>query len=514
MIGKTADGWRGWRRRVLALGLLAAIGCDAGDDGSRRVPTPTLTATATAAVTVPPSATASATATATTVPSSTATPTVTVTPTATLSASATPTGTPTVIAVSTVNAAPTSAPAGRELPDRMTVRVTDGSGAGRPGIEVEFAVIAGGGTVEPQRITTAADGTASAAWTLGVVPVQNRLRARAVGQTVRFTTRATIDEPYAASPFGNVHDFMTEQGLAGSTEDLAFEGGRFVLGIPGGLLQVDPQGVTSQIPLTGDPLVSALGVAFDQSGNLWVADSMGHALRKVSPEGVVTTEVTDDGTNPLRSPNYVAIDVKGRVYLSDPCLGELLRYDPATDAVDAVLRFDLPGEGGPNGFAFDETGEKLYIATENTLLFCGSEGVGLTDELAGLFVAGVSDEGFGERTAIATRVAIFGDGVALDREGNVYVIFDTQANLMLQESAVWVLPSGEEQIVKFLSATDRVFANLAFGRGDFGNTNLYISLLTIPSLIPPESRGLNRFDTGIRGLRVPPLPPEEESRAD
>lgn len=503
---------RGYRARVLVLVLLAVIGCDAGDDGSRRAPTATLTATATAAATatltftVPPSATA--TPSATTAASATVTPTVTVTATATPSASATPTSTPTVITVSTVNAAPTSAPAARELPDRMTVRVTDGTGAGRPDIEVEFAVIAGGGTVEPQRITTAADGTASAAWTLGVVPVQNRLRARAVGQTVRFTTRATIDAPYAAEPFGNVHDFMTQQGLTGSTEDLAFEGGRFVLGIPGGLLQVDPQGMTSQIPLTGDPLVSALGVAFDQSGNLWVADSMGHALRKVSPEGVVTTELTDDGTNPLRSPNYVAIDVKGRVYLSDPCLGELLRYDPATDTVDAILRFDLPSEGGPNGFAFDETGENLYIATENTFLFCASEGVGLTDEIAGLFVADVSDDGFGERRAIATRVAIFGDGVAVDRDGNVYVIFDTQMNLMLQESAVWVLPNAEEQIVKFLSATDRVFANLAFGRGNFGNTNLYISLLTIPNLVPPESRGLNRFETGIRGLRVPPLPDE------
>jgi sugar lactone lactonase YvrE len=236
---------------------------------------------------------------------------------------------------------------------------------------------------------------------------------------------------------------------------------------------------------------------------------MGHALHKVSPDGVVTTELTDDGTQPLRSPNYIAIDVNGRVYLSDSCLGELLRYDPATDSVASILNFDLPTEGGPNGFAFDETGEKLYITTQNTLLFCGTEGVGLTDEIAGLFVADVSDEGFGERRAIATGVGLFGDGVALDRDGNVYAIFDTQDNLMLQESAVWVLPNGEDQIVKFLSATDRVFANLAFGRGDFGPTNLYISLLTIPNLIPPESRGLNRFDTGIRGLRVPPLPDEE-----
>jgi sugar lactone lactonase YvrE len=410
-----------------------------------------------------------------------------------------------------VNAAPASAPAARELEERMLVRLIDGSGAGLAGVEVEFAVVAGGGTVEPQTIRTAEDGTASAAWTLGRVPVDNRLRVRAAGASVRFTTRATLDAPYGAERFGDVHEFMTAQEIEGSTEDLAFEGGRFVLGVPGGLLQVDAQGVTSAIPLSGDPLVGPLGVAFDQNGDLWVADSAGHALRKVSPAGEVTTVLTDDGTVPLRSPNYVAIDTAGRVYLSDPCLGELLRYDPATDAVDAVLRFDLPNEGGPNGFALSENGRRLYIATENTFLFCLHEDVGLTDEIAGLFSVELSDEGFGERRDIATRMAIFGDGVALDREGNVYVIFDTQRDLMLEESAVWVLPDGDEQLVKFLSATDRVFANLAFGRGDFGNTNLYISLLTIPNLIPPDSRGLNRFDTGIRGLRVPPLPEETAS---
>jgi sugar lactone lactonase YvrE len=520
------EGRTGFPRRVVGRLIVAFIvvqaGCGGDDDGSRqRTPSPTSTptrtvtpvssSTPTSTATLRPSATP--TSSPSVVPSATLTPSVTVTATVTSSPSPTPSDTPSVVILSMVNDAPASAPAAARLADPLTVRVTNGAGAPLAGVEVEFSVRRGGGSVEPESVATAEDGTASAAWTLGVVPVNNRLRARAAGERVLFNTRATLDAPYAAEAFGNVQEFMTEQGITGSTEDLALQGGRFVLGIPGGLLQVDAQGVTSALALTGDALVSALGVAFDQNDDLWVADSMGHALRKVSPAGEATTVLTDDGTNPLRAPNYVAIDAAGRVYLSDPCRGELLRYDPASGTVDAILRFDLPTEGGPNGFAFDESGERLYVATENTFLFCLSEGVGLTDEIAGLFSVEVSDAGFGERQDLATGMAIFGDGVAADREGNVYVIFDTQADLMLEESAVWVLPSGETELVKFLSASDRVFANLAFGRSDFGNQTLYLSLLTIPNLIPPESRGLNRFETGIRGVRVPPLaeqPPEEE----
>lgn len=521
-MGELRNEWRigWWNRRVVLLILLSCAliqsGCGGDDDGSGQgaptatrtvtgtenpieTDTPTPTGTESSTVVVPPSATPTRS------PSAPPSETPTRAPTVTSTSSPTPTETPSVVILTVVDEVPASAPAATTLAEPVTVRVTNFAGAPLANVEVEFSVRRGGGSVEPEILQTSEDGTASAAWTLGVAPVNNRLRIRAAGEAVRINTLATLDTPYMAESFGDVHEFMTEQGIEGSTEDLAFQGGRFVLGVPGGLLQVDADGVTSAIELSGDPLVNPLGVAFDQNDDLWVADSGGHALRKVSPAGEVTTVLADDGTVPLSAPNYVAIDAAGRVYLSDPCLGELLRYDPATAAVDAILRFDLPTEGGPNGFAFDQDGERLYVATENTFLFCQSEGVGLTDEIAGLFSVEVSDAGFGERQDIATGMAIFGDGVAADREGNVYVIFDTQADLMLEESAVWVLPRGETELVKFLSTTDRVFANLAFGRGDFGNRTLYLSLLTIPNLIPPESRGLDRFEIGIRGVRVPPV---------
>jgi sugar lactone lactonase YvrE len=465
---------------LFLLPLLMTAGCGGDDDSSAPAATPTET--------IVPVATSTATAA----------------DTATTTAEPTSTPTPEPLVIEKVEDEPVTAAAGQPL--AVVVRVRDTGGSGRAGIEVAFRIDRGGGSVEAASVRTDADGLASTQWTLGAAPVRNRLLASIDDGAVELDVRATLDTPLAPTQFGDVDAFMTERGIEGSTEDLAFDGeSRMILGVgmPGGLLAVDPVGSVSALALTGDELVNPLGVAFDQQGDLWVADSAGSALRRVSPDGTVTTILTEDGTQPLAAPNYVAVDGAGRIYLSDPCLAELIRFDPMSGEVDAVLTFDLVTQGGPNGFAFDASGERLYIATENTRLFCGHEEVDLIAEIAGLFVVEVSDAGFGPLEAVATNVGLFGDGAAFDAEGNLYVIFDTQMNLALAESAVWVLPEGGSELVKFLSVPDRVLANLAFGQGEFDDETLYISLLAIPLLQLPE-RGTESIEIGIPGLPVPP----------
>lgn len=312
-------------------------------------------------------------------------------------------------------------------------------------------------------------------------------------------------QPGALEPFGDVDAFLTGLGIGGSTEGLAFspDGERLVMGVPGGLITLDARGTASQVPLAGDPIVNPLGIAYDRAGNLWVADSAGGALRRVSPAGEVTTVLTDDGERPLDAPNFVAVDRDERIYLSDPCLGELLRYDPVTGRVDAVLTFDLPTEGGPNGFAFDAQG-RLWLATENTGLLCGHSFVGLTDEVASLIAIDVDDQGFVARETVVEDFALFGDGVAFDAAGNLYVIFDTEANLMLEESAIWVLQPGATTLEKLVGVQGRVLANLAFGSEPFGEETLYVALLAVPPFTPASARGAERIDVGIAGLPLLP----------
>lgn len=408
------------------------------------------------------------------------------------------------LALSLAEPVPATAAAGTTVPLVIAARDRDGSAAA--GVVVEAAVTRGGGAIAPASAITDDAGQAAFSWTIGAVPVANEVVATAEGEALAASTDATLAVPYEPVPFGDVNAFLADLGITGSTEDLAFtpDGERLLLGAPGALIALDPAGNAQLVPTSGVPLVNPLGIAFDRDGNLWIADSGASALLRMSPSGEITTALTSDGTQDLVGPNYVAVGRDGRIYLSDPCIGELIRFDPERGVVDAVLSFDLPSEGGPNGFAFDPSGERLWLATENTGLLCGHPFVGITDPIASLFAIEVDDAGFGAVETVVADFALFGDGAAFDAEGNLYVIFDTQRDFMLEESAIWVLPAGGAQLEKLAAVRGRVLANLAFASPPFGTGELYVALLAVPPFTPATARGAERLSVGIAGLPLLP----------
>ncbi len=429
------------------------------------------------------------------------------------------------IALEVVEDAPPAAEAG--VPIAVSVRAADSGGGGRAGVDVVFTVERGGGSVgSGQReitVTTGGDGIAEVDWTIGIVPVVNELSATTGDASASLVSRAVLDEPLDPEEFGDIPQFLREAGYTAegddgevflaTTEDGAFVGDRLVLGlaagttaVDGALIEMDPSGNAALADLAGDALVGPLGVALDRDGDLWVVDpraTAAGALLRVSQQGEVETVLTAvDGTD-LDSPNYVAIGHDDKVYFSDPCAGIVVRYDPASETVDAVLTTDVATQGGANGLAFDASGSWLYLATESIALLCGRPDLPLVDPVAGLFRVGVDEEGFGELEPLVERRGLFGDGLAFDVEGNLYVIFDTESDFMLEESAVWVLPAGESELVKFLASGSRVFANLAWGTEAFGETTLYVPLLAVDAFGLPV-RGVDRIDVGIAGLPLLP----------
>ncbi len=416
-----------------------------------------------------------------------------------------------------------SAPAG--VPHEVAVACMDPEGTPRPGQGMIASVEAGGGRLASVLAIAGSDGQARFTWTLGPVPVDQRLvvRRRAAdaapepGDEVGVTLRATLETPHTPATFGNVESVLASAGITGTTEDLAFSADALVMAVPGHRVNVDASGAATLAPLTGDPLEGPLGIAFDADGLLWVADSTGQALRTVDAEGTVTTRLTTNGTRALGQPNYVAVGPDGALWLSDPCLGEVLRFDPVAETVAVVAAFDLATQGGPNGLAFDATGA-LWLTTENVGLLCMNGAVDPFAPVAGLFRI---DANWAQRADPSTRArpilesfAHFGDGLAFDAEGNLYALFDhiDVDNLALASSELHVIAAADLAATVaspsiagtppatsvLLSTQDVVMANLAWGRGDFGATRIYLSLLAIPPF-GLETRGVVMFETGIPG---------------
>jgi len=303
---------------------------------------------------------------------------------------------------------------------------------------------------------------------------------------------------------------MAANGLSSTTEDLAIAAdGSIALGVDGAVLDVrlgaDGKVTISKRALSGDPLPRAHGLAYDRKGTLWAADPAGKALHAIDKAGVVTTHLTTNGTDKLDGPNDVAVDPGDRVLLSDPCRGELIYYDPVAKKVTDVETFALMTDGGPNGFAFH--GDELWVVTENTTLLCPNAKVKppATANLASLFRMSAKDGQFGARTLVEAGFGVFGDGMAFDVDGNLYVVVDTIDGFSLAESRVMVLRAGETKLVPFVAfAKDTIIANVAFGVGPLGETTMYAALLAIPPFTGADKRGLARFAVGVKGLPLLP----------
>ena len=193
----------------------------------------------------------------------------------------------------------------------------------------------------------------------------------------------------------------------------------------------------------GGPAVQArlrypTGVAVDGAGNLYIADQNNHRLRKVDSTGTIDTvagtgESGFGGDNgaaaaaQLSYPSGVAVDGAGNLYIADSGNHRIRRVD-STGTITTVAgtgKYGFGGNGGlavqaqlnyPAGVAVDGAGN-LYIADSGNHSIRKVDVTGTIDAVAGTGESGFS----GDNGAAATAQLSYPSGVAVDGAGNLYI---------------------------------------------------------------------------------------------
>ena len=176
------------------------------------------------------------------------------------------------------------------------------------------------------------------------------------------------------------------------------------------------------------------GVATGTAGNLFVADSINHTIRKITSTGVVTTLAglagspgSDDGSGSsarFSNPTGVTADSAGNVYVADTNNHTIRKISSAgltTLAGSPGSSGSVDGMGNaarfyfPSGVAVNTAGE-VYVADAFNHTIRKITSVGVVTTLAGVAGTSGSVDGMGS----AARFN-FPRGVAVDSSGNVYV---------------------------------------------------------------------------------------------
>jgi len=210
------------------------------------------------------------------------------------------------------------------------------------------------------------------------------------------------------------------------------------------------------------------GLAMDKAGNLYVADSRNSRIRKVSPQGETSTFAGGEsgfadgkgGEAKFEGPADIAMDAKGNLYVTDYEGNHIRKISPEGE----VSTLAGSGESGfadgtgseakfntPVGIVLDKAGN-LYVADGGNNRIRKVSPKGEVSTLAG------GEEGFADGTGSQAQFH-YPLGLAIDAAGNLYVA-DTENNRIRKVS-----PKGE--VSTLAGSGERGFADGTGSEAEF-----------------------------------------------
>jgi len=174
-------------------------------------------------------------------------------------------------------------------------------------------------------------------------------------------------------------------------------------------------------------IMKSYDVAVDSAGNLFIADTHSHAIRKVdSTTGIINTVVGQGGSAgfegdgglatdaKLNSPTGVYVDESGNIYVADTKNDVIRKVDATTNIINTVAGNGTPGFSGDGGLAtlaqldypeavwVDSSGNMFIVDTDNCRIrrVDGTTGIITT-------VAGTTYCGYNGNDQPATDAALY-----------------------------------------------------------------------------------------------------------
>ena len=322
----------------------------------------------------------------------------------------------------------------------------------------------------------------------------------AYGQQYSISTVAGGAPPATPATATGTAVGKTKRVILDKTGNVYFTAGNCVFKMTGSNLVVVAGNGRAGFAGDGGPAVNAelndpFGLALDQFGNLFVADSLNNRIRVIGPTGVINTWVGNgtigsvgaygDGgpatSASLNNPLGVAVDSFGQVYVADTG-NNMIRKITLSGGISTIAGDGLPGYSGdksvainaqlnhPADLLFDTNYNLLIADTGNSLVRRIT-----TDNVINIFAGNTTEVGYYGDTLTADLIGLFEPySIVLDAAGDLYIV---------------ERGDGRVRVVTYSTAiTNTVVGNGALGfSGDSGASNL--AMLNQPTGIGIDSAG-------------------------